>query len=511
MSWKSKKRRKGGKRKSSSTFEKIRVPGPEVKLHRIKPHLWEIPPSGGMRVPARIYASDLLMESIRQDKCTEQAANVAYLPGIVKYSLAMPDIHWGYGFPIGGVAATDPRQGGVISPGGVGYDINCGVRVARTHLNIKEIQDRMEDLVQELFRVVPCGTGRGSGLNEGRGVTIDEERELIQEGAAWAVDRGHGEPEDVEFCEEKGRLPQADPRAVSMTALERGARQVGSLGSGNHFLEVDVVDKIFDQDAASVFGIEEGTVVVQIHCGSRGFGYQVCDDFLDVMQQAVVDYDIKLPDRQLCCVPVDSPEGKRYIAAMACAANFAWVNRQVIMNNARKVFMRVFDISPKELGWKLIYDVCHNIAKFEDHDVDGQQRNLCVHRKGATRAFPKGHPEIPSEYKDIGQPVMVPGDMGTHSFICCGEEGSMFQTFGSSCHGAGRVLSRSAAVRQGKGRSIQREMAARGVTVIAKSQSTLAEEMSEAYKNVEDVVDVVDEAGIARKAVRLRPVGVVKG
>jgi tRNA-splicing ligase RtcB len=511
MSWKSKKRQTGGKHKSSSMFEKIRVPSPEIKLRRINPNLWEIPRSGGMRVPARIYANDALMESIRHDKCTEQVANVAYLPGIVKYSLAMPDIHWGYGFPIGGVAATDPKQGGVISPGGVGYDINCGVRVASTHLNIKDVQDRMEDLVKELFRVVPCGTGRGSGLRDGKGVSIEEECELIYEGAAWAVDRGYGVAEDVEFCEEKGRLPQADPRAISTTALERGARQVGSLGSGNHFLEVDVVDKVFDREAADIFGIEEGSVVVQIHCGSRGFGYQVCDDFLDVMQKAVVDYDIKLPDRQLCCVPVDSLEGKRYIAAMACAANFAWVNRQVIMDNARKAFMKVLDISQSQLGWRLIYDVCHNIAKFEDHDVDGQQRNLCVHRKGATRAFPKGHADIPAEYQNIGQPVMVPGDMGTYSFICCGEEGSMFQTFGSSCHGAGRMLSRSAAVRQGKGRSIQKEMAARGITVIAKSHSTLAEEMSEAYKNVEDVVDVVDEAGLARKAVRLRPVGVVKG
>lgn len=462
-----------------------------------------------MRVPGRIYASDVLMEAIQKDKCTAQVANVAFLPGIVNYSLAMPDIHWGYGFPIGGVAATDPEDGGVISPGGVGYDINCGVRVARTNLQFPEIRDRMEELVRALFDVVPTGTGAGSGLGEG--VSLEEERALVTAGAAWAVERGWGVPEDVEFCEERGRLAGADPDAVSSTALQRGAKQVGSLGSGNHFLEIDVVDVVYDREAAEVFGVREGSVVVQVHCGSRGFGYQICDDYLGVMQRSAKQYGIRLPDRQLCCVPVKSPEGARYLAAMACAANYAWVNRQVILHNARQAFLKTLGIPASDLGWRLIYDVCHNIAKFEPHEVQGGIRRLCVHRKGATRAFPRNHPEIPEAYRSIGQPVMVPGDMGTQSFICCGEEGSMRHTFGSSCHGAGRVLSRTEATRRGRGRSIEKELASRGIAVRAKAHSTLAEEMSEAYKNVEAVVDVVQLAGIARKVVRLRPVGVVKG
>jgi len=509
MGSRSKRRHKGGKRKSSSMFEKIRLPVPEIKLHRVGPHLWEIPQNGGMRVPGRIYANDALMEVIRQDKCTEQVANVAFLPGIVKYSIAMPDIHWGYGFPIGGVAATDPDEGGVISPGGVGYDINCGVRVARTNLKSDEIRNRMSELVNELFASVPCGTGKGSSLREP--ITPTQMHELVTQGSRWAVERGYGSQEDIDHCEEGGCLSNADPETVSMTAYQRGAGQVGSLGSGNHFIEIDVADEIHDQEAAEVFGVEQGTVCVQIHTGSRGFGHQVCTDFLDIMQRAVVDYEIGLPDRQLCCVPINSPEGQRYLSAMACAANFAWVNRQVIMDNARRAFKRVLNISDDELGWQLIYDVCHNIAKIEPHEVDGVRKRLCVHRKGATRAFPKGHPQIPEKYKNIGQPVMVPGDMGTQSFICCGEEGSMLHTFGTSCHGAGRALSRSEATRRGKGRSISRELAGKGIIVQAKSNSTLSEEMPEAYKDVGEVIDVVHNAGIARKVVKLRPVGVVKG
>jgi tRNA-splicing ligase RtcB len=467
--------------------------------------------SGGMRVPGRIYANDALMEFIRVDKCTEQVGNVAYLPGIVGCSLAMPDIHWGYGFPIGGVAATDPEEGGVISPGGVGYDINCGVRVARTDLKFDEIKDRIQDLVRGLFTEVPSGTGQGSGLEHGRDVSFDEEREICVKGAEWAVQHGYGTQDDLEHCEERGRMAGADPDTVGKTAIQRGAGQVGSLGSGTHFLEIDVVQEVFDPRSAAVLGVGEGSIVLQIHCGSRGFGHQVCDDYLDVMQRAVLNYDIQLPDRQLCCVPVDSPEGKRYFSAMACAANYAWANRQVIMFNAEKVFRRVLDISPKTLGWRLIYDVCHNIAKFEEHDVAGTKKRLCVHRKGATRAFPAGHPDVPERCQSIGQPVLVPGDMGSESYICCGEPGSMVQTFGSSCHGAGRLLSRTEAIRRGRGRSIEREMAQQGIFVWAKARDTLAEEMSEAYKDVSDVVDVVHQAGLARKVVRLRPLGVVKG
>jgi len=492
-------------------FEKIRVPGPEIKLRQVKPFLWEIPPSGGMRVPGRIYANDALMEMIRTDRCTEQVGNVAYLPGIVSHSLAMPDMHWGYGFPIGGVAATDPAEGGVISPGGVGYDINCGVRVARTDLKFAEVKNQIRDLVMGLFARVPCGTGKGSSLDGDRSVSFDELRELCAKGAKWSVEHGYGTEDDLEHCEEKGGMSAANPDAVSKTALERGRGQVGSLGSGNHFLEIDVVDEVYDREAAAVFEISEGSILLQIHCGSRGFGHQVCDDYLAVMQRAVVDYDIKLPDRQLCCVPVDSREGKDYFAAMACAANFAWANRQVIMANAQKVFMKVLDISPGALGWRMIYDVCHNIAKFEEHEVAGHRKRLCVHRKGATRAFPPGHRDVPERYQSIGQPVLVPGDMGTESFICCGQPEALSQTFGSSCHGAGRVMSRSAAVQQGRGRSIEQEMAKQGIFVRAKARGTLAEEMPEAYKNVTDVVDVVHEAGIARKVVRLRPLGVIKG
>ena len=511
MGSRSRKPKKGGGRKSSSMFEAVRAPAPEVKLRQVGPCLWEIPPSGGMRVPGRIYANDSLMDLIHRDRSPEQVANVAFLPGIVKYSLAMPDIHWGYGFPIGGVAATDPEEGGVISPGGVGYDINCGVRVVRTHLQEHEVKNRVPALVQALSHLVPSGTGKGSGLVGAQTLSLAEERDLTEQGVPWAVERGYGTQEDIDYCEERGALAGADSAAVSQTALERGAAQVGSLGSGNHFLEIDVVDEVYDSRAAAAFGVGKGSVVFQIHCGSRGFGHQVCDDFLGLMQRAVVNYEIRIPDRQLCCVPVNSPEGRRYAAAMACAANFAWVNRHVIAHNVGKVVSKALDVSSGELGWRLIYDVCHNIAKFEEHDVDGRRRRLCVHRKGATRAFPKGHPDVPAAYQEIGQPVLVPGDMGTESYVCCGEERAMELTFGSCCHGAGRVMSRSEAIRQGRGRSIETELAHQGITVRAKSRGTLAEEMSEAYKDVADVVDVVQQAGIARKVLKLRPIGVVKG
>jgi tRNA-splicing ligase RtcB len=480
----------------------------EVKLKKIDDYTWEIPKTGGMRVPGRIYADEKLLKSIERDNCTKQIVNVAHLQGIVRYSIAMPDAHWGYGFPIGGVAGTDVAEGGVVSPGGVGYDINCGCRVLATGLYHADVKDRMETIVNSLYAGVPCGVGSSGAISK---LSVGQLKKLLRDGAGWAVKHGYGSESDLERTEERGALDMADPDALSERALERGRNQVGTLGSGNHFLEVGIVERVFDSDSARAFGLEEGQITVMIHSGSRGLGYQVCDDSLKVMQRAVEKYRLTIPDRQLACAPVESPEGRQYLAAMSAAANYAWANRQVMMALTERALQRALGAKPNELTVRLVYDVCHNIAKIERHKVEGREKTLCVHRKGATRAFPPGHPDVPAPYKGVGQPVLVPGDMGTGSFVCVGAQGAMEESFGSACHGAGRMMSRSKAVRQSKGRSIDRELEQRGIIVKARGRKTLAEEMPEAYKDVDAVVDVMHAAGICRKVARIRPLGVVKG
>ncbi len=478
-------------------------------LKKIGNYKWEIPPDykAGMRVPGVIYASSLLAEHILKERVAEQVANVACLPGIVRYSLAMPDAHWGYGFPIGGVAAFDPEQGGVISPGGVGYDINCGIRLVRSDLTIAEIKPRLKELVDTLFHTVPCGVGVGGRIK----LSSREEREILVKGARWAVEQGMGVKDDLEATEEGGALAGAEPGKVSQRAYERGKKQEGTLGSGNHFLEIQVVEEVYDEKLANTMGIFPGQITLMIHSGSRGFGHQVCDDFIRVMIKAANTYGIELPDRQLACAPVNSPEGKAYFAAMACAANYAWCNRQIIMHLVREAFERVLGKSWVDLGLYLVYDVAHNIAKFEEYELEGKKKLLCVHRKGATRAFPAHHPQLPEKYKAIGQPVIIPGDMGRASYLLLGTQRAFQETWGSTCHGAGRMMSRHQAIRQAKGRSIAREMEEKGIIVRARGRDTLSEEMPEAYKDVADVVEVVEKAGLSRKIARMRPLGVVKG
>ena len=478
------------------------------ELRRISPFEWEIPPTGAMRVPVRIFADAELLKGIESDNAVAQAINVAHMPGIVRASLAMPDAHWGYGFPIGGVAAFDPQDGGVVSPGGIGFDINCGVRLVRTDLAEQQVRPKLKELVNALYNEVPCGVGASKAI---RKLSEKDMRAVWTHGAGWAVAQGFGREEDLERTEARGALPGADPGMPSSHAMQRGQPQVGTLGSGNHFLEVDVVDEVFDERAADAFGLAKGGVAVQIHCGSRGFGHQVCTDFLKTMQEATRKYGIEVPDRQLACAPLGSPEADRYLAAMACAANYAWANRQTILALAVRALESVFGGSRDSLGVRQVYDVCHNIAKFEEHEVEGGRRTLCVHRKGATRAFPAGHPQTPDVYREVGQPVLIPGDMGTASYVLVGAPRAMEQTWGSTCHGAGRVMSRKGAIRRAKGRNIARELAQAGIIVRSEGRSTLAEEMPEAYKDVDAVVGVMHEAGITRKVARLRPMGVVKG
>ncbi len=478
-------------------------------LERTGEYTWRIPANykKGMRVPGLIYADERLIEQIRNDQAAEQVANVAFLPGIRHASLAMPDIHWGYGFCIGGVCATDPEEGGVISPGGVGYDINCGVRLARSNLLYRDVRPRLRELVDELFRRVPAGVGQGGKYQFDK----REMRRLLQDGVPFLQKRGLATLADVERTEAGGCLEGAEPDQVSERALGRGSNQCGTLGSGNHFMEVQVVDQIFDADAASTMGLAKDLVCVMIHSGSRGLGYQVCDDALKDLREAPAKYGIELPDRQLVCAPISSPEGGRYLGAMCAAANFAWCNRQLLMQQARESFSAVFGQPWESLQMGLVYDVAHNIAKFEEHVTGGRRQKVWVHRKGATRAFPPGHPELPSAYRKIGQPVLIPGDMGTASWVLAGCQGSMDQTFGSACHGAGRLLSRTAAVKQAEGRRIDAELLQKGVIAKAKSWRGLAEEQPDAYKDVDQVVEVVHMAGLARKVARLRPIGVVKG
>ena len=479
------------------------------QLVKVDDYRWKIPEDykAGMRVPGLIYASKEMLESMREEQTLEQVANVASLPGIVGYSFAMPDIHWGYGFPIGGVAAMDVRDG-VISPGGVGYDINCGVRLLSTNLNEPEVRPRIKELINELFANVPSGLGSEGKIKVGQ----KEMEQVMIEGARWAVKRGLGYEEDLDVTEENGCLAGADPRKISDRATKRGMPQAGTLGSGNHFLEIQVVKEIFDSRISGIMGITQvGQILVLIHTGSRGFGHQVCTDYLRVMERAVSRYGIKLPDRQLACAPVESPEGQDYLAAMACAANYAWANRQCIAHWVRESFSRVLGKSPEELGMKQIYDVAHNIAKIEEHAVDGRKSKVCVHRKGATRAFPAGHKDIPRRYKDVGQPVLLPGDMGRCSFVAVGTQEAMDETFGSTCHGAGRMLSRGAARRSLKGSDVVRELENRGIIVKAGNIPSLAEEASQAYKDITAVMDVVHQAGISRKVAMAVPMGVIKG
>ena len=477
-----------------------------MPLTRIDPYRWRLEPTAPMRVPGIVYASEKLMGGAGQAEPLKQVANVAALPGIVGASLAMPDMHWGYGFPIGGVAAFDWKTG-IISPGGVGYDINCGVRLARTALVESEVRPRLDDLVDALYREIPCGVGSTGSIR----LTVAEEKKVLSQGSRWAVGWGLGEGRDLEHTEDGGRLPDADPSLVGDRALERGRRQLGTLGSGNHFLEVGVVDEIFAPKTADALGLFKGQVTLMLHSGSRGLGYQVCDDHLALMARHVRTLDFEIPDRQLACARIESEPGMRYYRAMACAANYAWANRQILMHRAREVFGRVLGIGPRNLAMDLVYDVCHNIAKREAHQVNGERRWLCVHRKGATRSFAPGRPEVCEAYRDIGQPVIIPGDMGTASYVLVGTDRAMEETFGSTCHGAGRVLSRKAAKKACRGRAIDRELAKRGILVRWTGRATLAEEMPDAYKDVSEVVAVVHGAGISRKVARLRPMGVIKG
>ncbi len=477
-----------------------------IHLTEVDPYRWRIPRQGKMQVDGLIYAAKGLLGEMEADESLKQVANVACLPGIQKYSLAMPDIHWGYGFPIGGVAAFDWEEG-VISPGGVGYDINCGTRLLATKLSARDLRDRIRNLVAALFQNIPSGVGSKGTLR----LSAHELRQVLKEGSAWAVKNGYGLTEDLDRTEDRGCMAGADPAVVSEKAMDRGRPQLGTLGSGNHFLEVGFVDEIYDPEVARVFGLWKDQVTVLIHSGSRGFGYQVCDDFLKKMGERVRQLGLDLPDRQLACDFIRSATGQDYFSGMACAANYAWANRQMLMHWTRETFERVLGIGPAEMGMHLVYDVCHNIAKREWHQIDGTRREVCVHRKGATRAFAPGHSALPDAYRGVGQPVLIPGDMGRYSYVLVGTERAMAETFGSTCHGAGRVQSRTQAKRAGKGRALHRELEDRGIYVMAASRATLVEEAPEAYKDVSQVVEVVHQAGISSKVARLRPWGVVKG
>ena len=481
----------------------------DIPMERIDACRLRIPRSyqAGMKVDGIIYADERLEKSIRDDKSPEQVVNVAHLPGIVRASFAMPDIHWGYGFCIGGVAATEVEAGGFVSPGGVGYDINCGVRLVRTDLEAEEVKKVARKLAETLFKKVPCGVGVGGDVKFSR----EDEKHILREGVPYVVKRGFGRPADIEHTEARGALEDADPEAVSPRAYQRGADQCGTLGAGNHFVEVQIVEEIFDKDLARAMRVEKGLVTVMIHSGSRGLGHQVCEDYLKVLANAPGKYGARLPDRQLAGAPVESPEGRQYLGAMRSAANFAWSNRQILMCHVRRAFAEVFGRSDEKLGMELVYDVAHNIAKIENHEVDGKIRKLCVHRKGATRAFGPGHPELPEDYRATGQPVIIPGDMGRASYLLAGTQKAMQETFGTTCHGAGRLMSRHAAIRAAQGRSIEKELAEKGIIVRAGSRAGIAEEQPAAYKDVEVVVDVVVRAGLSKRVARMRPLCVIKG
>ncbi len=481
----------------------------EGKIEQIDECRWRIDKSSrpGMRVDGIIYSNEELIGDVLTGGGPEQVANVATLPGIVKASFAMPDIHWGYGFAIGGVAATDINSGGVVSPGGVGYDINCGVRLLRSNLQAAQVIPRMKDLVGQLFRDIPAGVGVGGKFEFAPG----DLRHILADGVGFLAGKGLADSADIEATESGGCLPGADPGAVSHEAIRRGANQCGTLGGGNHFVEIQVVDQIFDPAAAEVLGLSTGAVTVMIHTGSRGLGHQVCSDYIRSLRSVPEKYGIKLPDRQLVCAPVKSEQGRQYLAAMRAAANFAWCNRQLLAVQVRRTLEKFFDMSPEALGLDQVYDVCHNVAKIETHTVDGKELELCVHRKGATRAFGPGHADLPQKYKSIGQPVLIPGDMGTASYVLLGTDESMAQTFGSTCHGAGRVMSRKEAIRNAAGRHIAQELAELGIIAKAHGKTGLAEEQPDAYKDVDEVVNCVGSAGLSSRVARLRPLGVIKG
>ena len=476
------------------------------QLQKVDRYRWLVPrgTKPGMLTDALIYADEHLLEDLLKDLSLEQAVNVAMLPGIVGRSLAMPDIHQGYGFPIGGVAATDPDEGGVISPGGVGFDINCGVRLLASTLTVDDVRPKIRELVNQLFRDIPSGAGRKGSVP----LSYNDLERVMVEGAGWMVRNGYGEPGDLEHCEENGAIDGADPSAVGDKPRKRGLPQVGTLGSGNHFLEVQYVERVFEPEIAERFGLYPDQVVVLAHSGSRGFGHQVCTDYLRDMDPAMRRYKLELPDRQLACVPATSPEGQAYLGAMRASANFAWANRQGITHFTREAFRRVF--GPKET-LRVVYDVCHNIAKLEWHRVNGRDRRVLVHRKGATRAFPTGRPEIPEAYKDIGQPVLIPGSMGTASYVLVGAKGSLEETFGTTCHGAGRVMSRTAAKKSSYAVNARERLEEQGIFVRAETRNGISEEIPEAYKDVDAVINVVHNAGLSRRVARLKPIGVIKG
>ncbi|HOW56051.1 MAG TPA: RtcB family protein [Syntrophorhabdaceae bacterium] len=479
----------------------------EKRLKKLDDNRYLLEKSGAMRVDGIVYVDEELLGYLGTDESIKQVENVASLPGIVGASLAMPDIHWGYGFPIGGVAAFDAQEG-IISPGGVGYDINCGVRLLRSALNTRDIKDVVPDIVDGLFRNIPSGVGsRRKDLKLSRA----QLGRVLLKGANWALEEGFGNASDLEYIEDRGCVGDADPEAVSDRAYERGKDQLGTLGSGNHFVEVGYIAEVFDEDAARAFGLFKDQVTVMIHTGSRGLGYQICDESIREMLRAAEKYHIPLADRQLCCAPLASPEGRRYFSAMAAAANYAFANRQMITHWVRETLEKVFASSEAQLGLSLVYDVCHNIAKRERHKVHGKELELCVHRKGATRAFAPGSPLVPERYRSAGQPVLVPGDMGRASYVLAGTPKAMEETFGSTCHGAGRVMSRNQAVRMTRGRSIPKEMEERGVCVRAAGKATLGEEVPEAYKDVSKVVGVVHRAGISKLVAKIVPMGAIKG
>jgi len=481
----------------------------KIPLERVDSYRWRIPQryNPEMRVSGMVYADDVLIEQILLDNAMHQVANVATLPGIVGHSLAMPDIHWGYGFPVGGVAATHAEYG-VVSPGGIGFDINCGVRLLATDLLHTQIRGKIDKLADELFSNLPSGVG-GAGMHQ---LSMDEMHAVMVHGAAWAVEESYGFAQDLEVTEEHGCLAGADPDAVSNTAMQRGMKQLGSLGSGNHFCEVQTIEHIYDAEAAQALGIGQvGQIVVTIHCGSRGFGHQIAEDYIRLAESKQQDFGFHLVDRQLACLPLQSNLGKSYLSAMACGANFAWANRQLLMHGVRQAFASVFGKRTRPKDMPLVYDVCHNIAKMEEYEIEGQMQRVCVHRKGATRAFPASHPVLPEKYRAIGQPVLIPGDMGRYSFVLVGAQGSMEETFGTCCHGAGRRQSRTAAKKSITGKELIEQLAARGVTVRVHSKNLLPEEAPQAYKDAQQVVNVVHNAGLAKLVARLKPVIVVKG
>jgi tRNA-splicing ligase RtcB len=477
-------------------------------LKRLDPFRWEIPASfrDDMRVPVQIFASDALIDQALEDKSMLQAVNTATLPGLVERVVVMPDVHQGYGFPIGGVAASRYPDG-IISPGAIGYDINCGVRLLASRIEFEEAHPWMDELASALYANCPSGVGVGGSVQ----LTVKQLEKVCREGSRWALDNGYAQNEDLVRTEEGGRIEGAQPAKVSSRAKQRGRDQLGTLGAGNHFIEVDIVDSVYHPEAAEAMGLKEGMLALQIHCGSRGFGHQICSDYVKQFQSAVKKYGIKLPDRELVCAPLDSPEGRDYLAAMACAANFAFCNRQILAHHARRSFEQV--LAGKVADWELsqVYDIAHNMGKIEDHQIKGETVRVCVHRKGATRAFGPGFEGLPEIYRPLGQPVLVPGSMGTASWVLMGTKGSMEKSFGSSCHGAGRVMSRRQAKREVWGQDLREELEERGIVIRAGSMPGLAEEAPKAYKDVDEVVEVVTNAGIAEKVARLRPAAVIKG